>query len=43
MRRAFDAVAVRAIAFGIFDEIGVAIGQPQSLNPIFACFQRIMP
>ena len=38
MRRAFHAVAVRAIAFGIFDEIGVAIGQPPILEAHIGLF-----
>src|SRR3546814_9410213 len=39
MRRALDAVAMRAIGFGIFDEIGVAIGQP----PILEAHIRLFP
>src|SRR3546814_8420108 len=39
MRRALDAVAMRAIGFGIFDEIGVAIGEP----PILEAHVRLFP
>src|SRR3546814_11070851 len=39
MRRALDAVAMRAIGFGIFDEIGVAIGEP----PILEAHVRLIP
>src|SRR3546814_20868702 len=38
MRRALDAVAMRAIGFGIFDEIGVAIGEPPILEAHVSLF-----